>query len=100
MVAEEMLKIVKILILLLKSKKVIFKVSFKTIQSPGWCWSWSRSRRSKSSLRLREAGTKEIFSAPPPHCLFFDRNDAPYLYCSLEDDDMKSNGGRRESTET
>ncbi len=49
MLMKTFLEIVKILILLLKSKKVIFKVSYKTI--------WSRSR--SSDLRPRGAGAEK-----------------------------------------
>jgi hypothetical protein len=52
MVAEEV--IVTILILLLKSKKVIFQVSYKTI--------WSQSRN--SDLRLRGVGVERYIFDP------------------------------------
>ncbi len=57
--AEEVLQIVTILILILKSKKVIFKISYKTI----------RSRSRNSGLRLCGAGAERNFFSAPQHCL-------------------------------
>jgi hypothetical protein len=57
-VAEEFMQIVTIIILLLKSKRVIFKVSVKL----------ARARAAIQICGFMEPEPKEIFSAPQ-HCL-------------------------------